>query len=68
MISATNEQKKILETVKNSKDNLLIAAFAGSGKTTTLQMISKELSHKKDYTLHIINLYQKQQDANFQKI
>jgi len=47
MISATNEQKKILETVKNSTDNLLIAAFAGSGKTTTLQMISRELSHKK---------------------
>ena len=39
MISATDEQKKILETVKNSADNLLIAAFAGSGKTTTLQMM-----------------------------
>ncbi len=47
MISATDEQKKILETVKNSTDNLLIAAFAGSGKTTTLQMIAEELSDKK---------------------
>ena len=47
MISATDEQKKILETVKNSADNLLIAAFAGSGKTTTLQMIAEELSDKK---------------------
>ena len=47
MLSATNEQKKILEIVKNSKDNLLIGAFAGSGKTTTLQMISKELSNKR---------------------
>ena len=47
MISATDEQKKILETVKTSTDNLLISAFAGSGKTTTLQMISEALSDKK---------------------
>lgn len=51
MISATDEQKKILETVKNSTDNLLIAAFAGSGKTTTLQMIAEELSDKKGFYL-----------------
>lgn len=41
----TDEQKKCVEVVRQGKD-LKIKAFAGSGKTSTLVAISKELSGK----------------------
>lgn len=37
------EQLKILESFNNSRDNLLINAVAGSGKTSTLRLIANQL-------------------------
>src|SRR5215831_7722140 len=34
----TPEQSSIIERVKHTTDNLLVNAFAGTGKTTTLEM------------------------------
>jgi len=37
-LEATDEQVRIKEIIDNTNDNLLINAYAGSGKTTTLKM------------------------------
>jgi superfamily I DNA/RNA helicase len=37
----TDEQTSILSKVSNTNDNLLINAFAGTGKTTTLELIQE---------------------------
>jgi ATP-dependent DNA helicase UvrD/PcrA len=37
----TNEQISILEKVESTNDNLLINSFAGTGKTTTLELIQE---------------------------
>lgn len=39
----TPEQQAILSAVKSSKDSMMINAFAGTGKTSTLVMIANEL-------------------------
>lgn len=39
----TPEQQAILSAVKSSKDSIMINAFAGTGKTSTLVMIANEL-------------------------
>ena len=35
----TDEQEKIIEAVRSTKTNLVINALAGTGKTTTLEMV-----------------------------
>ncbi len=47
MTSPTKEQTQIINAAKGSDNILLITAFAGSGKTTTLQMIANALPNKK---------------------
>lgn len=42
----TNEQKEILESIKQHR-NIKINAFAGTGKTTTLRMIAEKCSNHK---------------------
>jgi superfamily I DNA/RNA helicase len=42
----TIEQLEILSKVKNSNDNLLINALAGTGKTTTLELIQSVIGPK----------------------
>lgn len=44
--SLTEEQKYIIQTVVDEKKNLVIAAMAGSGKTTTLLQVAKKFSDK----------------------
>jgi len=39
----TDEQLAILDEVRNGNDNLLVNALAGSGKTSTIEMIVEEL-------------------------
>ena len=41
----TEEQQAIIDAAKKSDDNLIIIAFAGSAKTTTIKMIAEELSN-----------------------
>ena len=41
-MQATSEQLKVLEFAKNSREDFKIAAFAGTGKTSTLRMLKKE--------------------------
>ena len=48
----TDEQKQCVETARCGKD-LKIKAFAGSGKTSTLVAIAKELSGKGLYLAYI---------------
>lgn len=44
--SPTEEQLAIIDSVKNTDDNILINALAGAGKTTTLEMIQAASSVK----------------------
>lgn len=44
--SASEYQKKILEWVKNGSGHAFVSAVAGSGKTTTLKLVSQELQGK----------------------
>jgi len=46
MIKPTNEQKEILDSVLENETSV-INAFAGTGKTSTLQMITKKYSDRK---------------------
>lgn len=46
MPSPTSEQDHILDLASNSEANLLISALAGTGKTTTLEMIERAVSAK----------------------
>ena len=38
-LDPTSEQLEVIRLVRETKDNLLINALAGTGKTTTLEMI-----------------------------
>lgn len=46
MFTPTKEQIKIVETVKTGK-NILVAAFAGTGKTSTLSLIATQYPQKR---------------------
>lgn len=43
-MTPTYEQQAIIEAAKHSADNLLIQAYAGTGKTSTMVMVAKALS------------------------
>lgn len=45
-MTPTEEQREILKAIRESNKSLLINAFAGCGKTTTLEMLAKELPRK----------------------
>ncbi|MDE2106760.1 MAG: ATP-dependent helicase [Patescibacteria group bacterium] len=45
-MTPTSEQEKIIEAVQTTKDNLIINAYAGSGKTATLEMVEKSAHEK----------------------
>lgn len=45
-MNRTPEQELILEAAKNSNNNLMIKAFAGCGKTATLEMIERVVKTK----------------------
>ena len=47
----TEEQKAIIDAAKNTKDNLIIVAYAGAAKTTTLTLIANELSNQRSLCL-----------------
>lgn len=47
----TSEQKLILQAVRETEDNLILVARAGAAKTTTLEMVAKELPKKRILSL-----------------
>lgn len=50
----TDEQQKILDDVVNGKENIVISAFAGTGKTTLLEQIIKEPKLKNKKKLYLV--------------
>jgi Flp pilus assembly CpaF family ATPase len=63
MIQATQEQTTIVEAVQN-KENLLISALAGTGKTTTLSLIAQAYPSRRGLYL----AYNKNMQLDAQKI
>ena len=53
----TDEQLQIFNYVKNRKDNLVIEARAGCGKTTTIVQACKFLPKDKDITFLAFNTH-----------
>src|SRR3954464_14382061 len=43
MLTPTEEQQAIIDAARNTSDNILISALAGSAKTTTMEMICHEI-------------------------
>lgn len=70
MFELSEYQKAILDNIKNTNDNLLIEAKAGSGKTSTLLLIAEELikQNKKSlflaFTKNVVKELQGKLDTN----
>ena len=65
MFALTDEQNLILNTIKAGEDVIKINAFAGTGKTTTLLTIAKELKQKKILYLAFNKSIQLEAEAKF---